>query len=71
MALIVLATIIASPLAWYVTQLWLRDFAYRAAISPWIFVISGLAALGIALLTISWQTIRTALVNPAEVLRSE
>jgi len=70
-ALVALAAIIASPMAWYVTQLWLRDFAYRAGISPWIFVIAGLGALMIALLTISWQTIRTALINPAEVLRSE
>ena len=70
-ALVVLANIIAAPIAWYGTQLWLRDFAYRASISPWIFVIAGLAALCIALVTISFQTIKTALINPAWVLRSE
>ncbi|HVU58742.1 MAG TPA: ABC transporter permease [Puia sp.] len=70
-ALVVLANIIASPIAWYGTQIWLRDFAYRAHISPWIFVIAGAAALGIALITISWQTIKTALINPAKVLRTE
>jgi len=71
MTLVMLAAIIASPIAWYVTQIWLRDFAYRAHINPWIFVIAGLSALTIALLTISWQTIRTALINPAETLRTE
>jgi len=70
-ALVGLATIIASPIAWYGTHIWLRDFAYHATISPWIFFASGLAALTIALLTVSWQTIRTALINPAWVLRSE
>lgn len=71
MALVALATVIASPIAWYGTQVWLRNFAYRTSISPWIFVVAGLAALAIALVTISWQTIRTALINPAQVLRSE
>ncbi|HEY8970586.1 MAG TPA: FtsX-like permease family protein, partial [Puia sp.] len=70
-ALVALATIIAAPIAWYGTQLWLRNFAYRASISPWIFVVSGLAALMIALLTISFQTIKTAMANPTEALRVE
>jgi ABC-type antimicrobial peptide transport system permease subunit len=70
-ALVALATIIAAPIAWYGTQLWLRNFAYRASISPWIFVVSGLAALMIALLTISFQTIKTAMANPTEALRAE
>jgi hypothetical protein len=69
--LIILAALVASPIAWYCMHVWQQNFVYRADISPWIFILSGLAALGIALLTISFQTIRAALVNPAAILRTE
>jgi ABC-type antimicrobial peptide transport system permease subunit len=71
MALVAVATVIASPIAWYTMELWLQGYVYRISISPWIFVLSGAGALVIALLTISWQTIRTALINPVETLRTE
>jgi len=70
-ALVLLAVIIASPVAWYCMHLWLQNFVYRADISIWLFALAGLSALAIALLTICFQTIRTALTNPATVLRSE
>lgn len=62
---------IASPLAWYVMQGWLQNFAYRIEIQWWFFVAAGLMALTIALLTVSIQAIRAALVNPVESLKSE
>jgi ABC-type antimicrobial peptide transport system permease subunit len=68
---VVLAFIVAAPVAWYGMHKWLEGFAYRVAISPWIFVTAGTAAFGIALLTVGLQTIRTALANPVESLRSE
>lgn len=62
---------IASPLAWYVMQGWLENFAYRINMEWWFFVVAGLMALAIALLTVSIQAIRAALVNPVESLKSE
>jgi putative ABC transport system permease protein len=69
--LVLLAIIIASPVAWYIMHLWLQDFAYRVNISWWIFVLAGLLSLIIALLVIGFQTIRSAIVNPARSLRTE
>jgi putative ABC transport system permease protein len=63
--------IIASPLAWYFMHKWLQNFAYQTEISWWIFVLSGLITLGIALLTVSWQSWRAASRNPVEALRYE
>jgi putative ABC transport system permease protein len=68
--LIVAALLIASPLSWWVMHRWLQTFAYRIDISPWVFIFSGLAALAIALLTISFQSIKAALVNPVKSLKS-
>lgn len=70
-ALVLLAILIASPVAWYCMHLWQRNFIYRAGIGIDLFVIAGLSALAIALLTISYQTIKTALTNPATILRTE
>jgi putative ABC transport system permease protein len=69
--LVLLAVIIASPVAWYIMHLWLQDFAYRVTISWWIFASAGLLSLVIALLVIGFQTIRSAIANPANSLRTE
>lgn len=69
--LVLLALIISSPVAWYVMSNWLKDFAYRIEISAWIFILSGLIALGIALLTVSYQSIKAAVQDPVNNLRSE
>jgi putative ABC transport system permease protein len=65
------AFVIACPIAWYVMHRWLEDFAYKTELSWWIFAISGLLALGIALLTVSWQSWKAATRNPVEALRNE
>ena len=70
-ALILLAFVIAVPVAWWIMHQWLQDFAYRIALSPWIFVAAGLLAMIIALATISFQAIKAALANPVKSLRSE
>lgn len=69
--LVCLAFVIASPLAYYAMNTWLKDFAFRTDISPWIFVIAGIATLLIALLTVSYQAIRAALMNPVKSLKTE
>ncbi|HET6555683.1 MAG TPA: FtsX-like permease family protein [Prolixibacteraceae bacterium] len=66
-----LAFIIATPLAWFTMHLWLENFAYKTDLSWWIFVLSGMLALGIALLTVSWQSWKAATRNPVEALRYE
>ncbi|OFY61438.1 MAG: hypothetical protein A2V64_12530 [Bacteroidetes bacterium RBG_13_43_22] len=69
--LVVIAFIIATPVAWYAMHKWLQDYAYKTELSWWIFVLAGLLALVIALLTVSWQSWRTATRNPVEALRYE
>jgi len=71
MKLVAISFVIAAPLAWYFMNKWLQDFAYRVSISWWIFVAAGLAALLIALLTVSFQAIRAAISNPVKSLRTE
>ena len=66
-----LSLVIAIPIAWYVMNQWLADFAYRIEIGPSIFILAGMSALAIALLTVSWQSIKAAVTNPVESLRSE
>ena len=65
------AWLISCPIAWVVMKKWLMNFAYRTELSWWIFVLAGLLALGIALLTVSWQSWRAATRNPVEALRYE
>jgi len=69
--LILISFFIASPLAWYAMHKWLQNFAYQTEISWWIFLLSGFITLGIALLTVSWQSWRAAARNPVEALRYE
>lgn len=68
---IAIAFIIACPAAYYSMSRWLENFAYRVDISWWIFAASGVISLGIALLTVSWQTFHAARINPVDTLRSE
>jgi putative ABC transport system permease protein len=69
--LVVAANIIAWPVAWFAMDKWLQNYAYRTNLSIWIFLLSGLAALAIALITVSYQTIKAARANPVESLRYE
>ena len=69
--LIIIAFLIASPLAWYVMHQWLQGFAYRTPISWWTFPCAGLLAFIIAIGTVSFQTLKAAGVNPVTSLRSE
>jgi ABC-type antimicrobial peptide transport system permease subunit len=69
--LVLLSICIASPIAWYAMNKWLQDFAYSIKIEWWVFVLTGLIALAIAFVTISFHSIKAALVNPVKSLRSE
>ena len=69
--MVLIAVLIASPIAWWATNKWLEDFAYRINIGWWVFVLAGIGAVLIAIITISIQTIRAALANPVKSLRSE
>lgn len=68
---IVVAFIIATPVAWYILNLWLKNFAYKTELSWWIFAMAGITELIIALFTVSWHSWRTAARNPVEALRYE
>jgi len=68
---VLLAIFIASPISWWAMNSWLEDFAYRIEIQWWMFALAGLAALAIALLTVSWQAVRAAVANPVDSLRDE
>lgn len=69
--LVFIAFVIASPVAYWVMYKWLQSFAYRTSISAWIFIISGIIAMVIALITISFQSVKAAMANPVAALRSE
>ncbi|QEC65978.1 FtsX-like permease family protein [Panacibacter ginsenosidivorans] len=69
--LVLIAAVIAFPVAWYAMYNWLQDFAYRINIQWWVFIIAALLALIIALATISFQAIKAAIANPVKSLRSE
>jgi putative ABC transport system permease protein len=68
---VLISILIACPVAWYAMHRWLENFAYRTELSWWIFALTGLLALGIALLTVSWQSWKAATRNPVEALRYE
>jgi len=69
--LVLIAVLVAIPIAWYGANRWLEDFAYQAPFSGWTFLVVGIAALSIALLAVASQSVRAALANPAESLRDE
>ncbi|QHV96440.1 ABC transporter permease [Spirosoma endbachense] len=69
--LVLLAIAIASPLAWYAMNRWLQSFAYKIDLEWWVFALAGLLAIGIALVTVSFHSIKAALMNPVKSLRSE
>ena len=69
--LVILACVIACPLAGYAVLSWLDGFAYRTTLSGWVFLWAGLVILLITLLTISWQSWKAANANPVEVLKNE
>jgi len=69
--LVLAAFIIASPIAWYIMNRWLQDFAYRIDISAWVFVIAALLAVIITIITVSFQAIKAAIANPVKSLRTE
>ena len=69
--MVIVALLIASPIAWYFMNRWLQDFTYRTNISWWVFIIAGLAAILIALITISLQAIKAAVANPVKSLKTE
>ncbi|HTB25913.1 MAG TPA: hypothetical protein VK711_11100, partial [Puia sp.] len=66
-----ISSLIAFPIAWYAMHSWLQNYAYHITISWWVFVAAGAASILIALITISFQTIRAAILNPIISLRSE
>jgi len=69
--LVFVALLVASPIAWWVMNKWLQDFAYRTSMSWWVFALTGVAALLIALVTVSFQALKAAVANPVKNLRTE
>jgi putative ABC transport system permease protein len=69
--LVIISVVIASPIAYYAMSQWLTEFAYRIEISWWMFLIAGLLAMAVSLLTVSYQAIRAALMNPVNSLKAE
>jgi putative ABC transport system permease protein len=69
--LVGISAIIAFPIAWYFMNKWLQDFAYRIGMPWWIFIVAGIVAALIALITISFQAIKAAVANPVKSLRTE
>ena len=69
--LVLISCVVASPLAYYVLSGWLQKFTYRTEISLWIFAATGMGAILLTLNTVSYQAVKTALMNPVNSLRSE
>jgi putative ABC transport system permease protein len=68
---VVIAIVIATPIAWFALNKWLQIFADKTELSWWIFILAGIVALFIAFITVSWQSWRAATRNPVESLRYE
>jgi putative ABC transport system permease protein len=68
---VAIAFFIATPVAWLIMSKWLESYTYKTELSWWIFALSGVISLGIALLTVSWQSWKAATRNPVEALRYE
>lgn len=71
LSLVLIALLVAGPVAWSVMKNWLEGFSYRIEINPWVFALAGLVAIAIALLTVSFQAVKAALSNPVKSLRTE
>ncbi|GAB3771961.1 ABC transporter permease [Spirosoma horti] len=71
LTLVVIAIGIATPIAWYAMSQWLQSFAYKVDLEWWVFALAGLLAVGIALMTVGFQSVKAALMNPVKSLRSE
>jgi len=71
MKLVLIAAVLAFPIAWWVMHTWLKDFAYRVNIGGWIFILAGTSAILISLFTISYQAVKAAVTNPVNSLRTE
>ena len=69
--LVLLSLVLAVPISWYYMNAWLQNYAYHPKLSAWIFILAGLAAIFISLLTVSYQSIKAALLNPAKTLKAE
>ncbi|MDH4270604.1 MAG: ABC transporter permease, partial [Candidatus Aminicenantes bacterium] len=69
--MVVLANILAIPVAWLAMNQWLRGYAYHTQLTPWVFVLAAGLSLAVAMLTVGYQSIRAALANPADSLRNE
>ena len=69
--MVVIAIVIASPIAYYFMQQWLADFAYQIDLEWWMFALAGAAAVLVAFLTVGFQSVKAALANPVESLRAE
>jgi putative ABC transport system permease protein len=69
--MVLIAILIGSPIAWWTMNKWLQDFAYRIDIEWWMFVLTGILAIVIALLTVIFQAVKAALANPVDSLRDE
>jgi putative ABC transport system permease protein len=71
LTLVIISLIVASPIAWWAMHAWLKSYTYRISIEWWVFVLAGFLSVAIALLTISYQSIKAAIANPAKSLRTE
>jgi putative ABC transport system permease protein len=69
--LVLISFIAAVPLSWWAMHKWLQNFNYHVTIQIWVFILAGFSAVGIAILTVSYQAFRAAIVNPVKSLRSE
>ena len=69
--LVLISLLIASPVAWYFMHGWLRNYDYHADVAWWIFILTGIGAMLITLLTVSYQSIKAALANPVKSLKTE
>jgi putative ABC transport system permease protein len=69
--LIIIAFVLAAPLAWYAVNWWLENYTYKVDLGIWVYALSGLAAFVVAWLTMGFQSIRAATANPVNALRSE
>ena len=69
--LVVLSILVAAPLSYYFSNQWLQQYEYRIEISWWVFIVTGIGALAVTLLTVSYQSFKAALMNPVKSLRSE